>query len=76
MIGGALGPDWLSGLELKGKTDRRVIMETEVEVRSILEPEEIKKLETPVTHLSSEEGKHISHPQCLLCRVLLKVGRQ
>lgn len=55
-LGGALGPDWLSGLDLKGKTQRRVIMETEVEVKSILEPEEIKNLESQINQ-SSEEGK-------------------
>lgn len=60
-----MGPDWLSGLELKGKTRRRIIMENEVEVSSILEPEEIKKQEIAVTHLNPEEGKHICLPKCL-----------
>lgn len=58
MLGGALGPDWLSGLDLKGKTQRRVIMETEVEVKSILEPEEIRTLESQV-NIISKEGKQV-----------------
>lgn len=63
MMGGALGPDWLSGLELRGKTQRRIVMETEVEVKSILEPEEIMELGMTVTHLNSEESKSISFPK-------------
>ena len=56
VVGGALGPDWLSGLELKGKTQRKIIMETEVEVKRILEPTELKDLEV-TTHWSPEERK-------------------
>ncbi|KAG0717018.1 Pyridine nucleotide-disulfide oxidoreductase domain-containing protein 1 [Chionoecetes opilio] len=60
VVGGALGPDWLAGLELKGKTERHIIMEHEVEVRKILEPEQVRELQATVTHLSSEEGNSFS----------------
>ena len=51
-VGGALGPDWLGGVELhSGATDRadllkrRVQLETQVEVTALLTPQEYAALE-------------------------------
>ncbi|XP_063886870.1 pyridine nucleotide-disulfide oxidoreductase domain-containing protein 1-like [Scylla paramamosain] len=57
LIGGSLGPDWHSGLKLKGKTERKIIMEKEVEVKRIFEPMEVMQLEEAITRLNSEEGE-------------------
>lgn len=53
--GGALGPDWHTGLELKGCHQRKVFIETEVELKTILEPAAVKQYGKTVTKLNSEE---------------------
>lgn len=55
-MGGALGPDWHSGLELRGSNQRRVTLEKEVEVREILEPDKFRQSGKELTRLSEEEG--------------------
>lgn len=55
VIGGALGPDWHTGLELKGDSQRRVTIETEVEIKKILEPVDVKQSGRTITDLNSEE---------------------
>lgn len=56
VMGGALGPDWHSGLELRGSNQRRVTLETEVEVKEILEPDKFRQSGKELTRLSEEEG--------------------
>lgn len=57
LLGGALGPDWVSGLKLKGKTQRKIIIETEVELNKIFKPDEVKNQEATITLLTSDEGE-------------------
>lgn len=56
LLGGALGPDWHSGLELKGSMHRKVTLESEVEISKILEPDEVRQFGKTVTKLNSDEG--------------------
>lgn len=56
VMGGALGPDWHSGLELRGSNQRSVTLETEVEVKEILEPDKFRQSGKELTRLSGEEG--------------------
>ncbi|XP_071515669.1 pyridine nucleotide-disulfide oxidoreductase domain-containing protein 1 [Panulirus ornatus] len=58
LLGGALGPDWHSGLELKGSMHRKVTLESEVEISKILEPDEVKQFGKTITKLNSDEGKN------------------
>lgn len=55
VMGGALGPDWHSGLELRGSNQRSVTLETEVEVKEILEPNKFRQSGKELTRLSGEE---------------------
>lgn len=55
-LGGALGPDWHAGLELRGKAQRTVNLETEVEVARIMEPAEFKKEDKTLCRLHDDEG--------------------
>ncbi|KAG7175640.1 Pyridine nucleotide-disulfide oxidoreductase domain-containing protein 1-like [Homarus americanus] len=57
VLGGALGPDWHTGLELKGDIHRKVTIETEVEIRKILEPVDVRQPGKTITTLNSEEGE-------------------
>ncbi|ROT70737.1 Pyridine nucleotide-disulfide oxidoreductase domain-containing protein 1 [Penaeus vannamei] len=51
VMGGALGPDWHSGLELRGSNQRSVTLETEVEVKEILEPDKFRQSGKELTRL-------------------------
>lgn len=57
-MGGALGPDWHSGLEMKGNMHRKVTLESEVEISKILEPVEVRQFGKTITKLNSDEGKY------------------
>ncbi|MCL4127036.1 UNVERIFIED_CONTAM: hypothetical protein GTU68_036579 [Idotea baltica] len=59
LIGGALGPDWHSALNLESAKERKVILETEVEVQSILSPQELESSKhlDPEVHLKGNNFK-------------------
>ncbi|KAK3880324.1 hypothetical protein Pcinc_015203 [Petrolisthes cinctipes] len=54
-LGGALGPDWHADLELRGKAQRTVTLETEVEVARVMEPAEFNKEGKTLTLLHDNE---------------------